>query len=144
MTGSTVGLRSRRSSFIRWSAGAIAVAFGLATVISGGRVLFGGPAARSSAGDIVPFVLMFNFGAGFAYVAAGLGAVARRTWAARLAQGLAVATVLVFVAFGVHMAMGGSYEMRTVGAMTVRSAFWVVQALVLSRLLTPKGSQPTD
>ena len=46
----------------------IAVIFGLLTIVSGGRALFGG----ADMGAVVPFVLWFNFLAGFAYVAAGL------------------------------------------------------------------------
>jgi hypothetical protein len=42
----------------------MAVLFGLLTVFSGGRTLFGGEAARLAAGAIVPFVLWFNFVAG--------------------------------------------------------------------------------
>ena len=119
----------------RWLAGGLAVAFGLATVMEGGVVLFGGPAARAEAGHVVPFVLMFNFGAGFVYVLGGLATLLRRRWAVWIAQALALSTVLVFAAFGVHVLSGGTYELRTLVAMTLRSAFWVAQALVLPRLL---------
>lgn len=50
-------------------ASGVAVVFGLATVISGGRALFGG----ADMGAVVPFVLWFNFVAGFAYLLAGIG-----------------------------------------------------------------------
>lgn len=67
------GARPRsRPSGGRWLLGGIAVVFGVATLIEGGNVLGGGPDARAEAGNVVPFVLMFNFGAGFAYVAGGL------------------------------------------------------------------------
>jgi len=58
-----------------WAAMAavVAVAFGIVTIIVGGKTLFGGPAERAAAGNIVPFVLWFNFIAGFAYVVAGCG-----------------------------------------------------------------------
>ena len=36
-------------------------------------MLFGGEAARAAAGQFMPFVLWFNFIAGFAYVVAGVG-----------------------------------------------------------------------
>lgn len=113
--------------------GALALAFGLATLVEGGHVLFGGPAARAEAGDIVPFVLIFNFSAGFLYVLAGVGALLRRAWAARVALLLAVGTLLVFAAFGLHVLRGGAFETRTVVAMTVRSAFWVTAAAALRR-----------
>ena len=48
---------------------------------------------------------------------------------------LAVATLVVFVAFGVHVLAGGAFELRTVIAMTLRSGFWVTQALLLPRVL---------
>ncbi len=44
----------------------IAVGFGLLTIKEGGAILFGGEAAQASAGNFVPFVLWFNFLAGFA------------------------------------------------------------------------------
>jgi hypothetical protein len=112
-----------------------AIAFGLLTIGSGGLTLFGSEAARRSAGDYVPFVLWFNFIAGFGYVAAGLGIWRMRRWAAVLAAVLAAATLLVFAAFGVHVLQGGAYEMRTVAAMTLRSTVWITIAwLCLHRL----------
>ena len=56
-----------------WMISLIAVGFGLLTIKSGGAILFGNDAARDAAGNYVPFVLWFNFLAGFAYVIAGAG-----------------------------------------------------------------------
>ncbi len=131
----TEGAPTRRSDAWRWLAGGLAVAFGLATIVEGGSVLLGGPAARAEAGHVVPFVLAFNFAAGFVYVAAGAATLAGRAWAAWLALALASSTLLVFAAFGVHVTQGGEFEARTVAAMTMRSAFWVVQSLTLPMLL---------
>ncbi len=114
--------------------GAVAILFGLLTIASGGRVLFGDAAARSAAGTVVPFVLWFNFAAGFAYVAAGLGLAARVSWAVWLSGAIAVATVLVFAGFGLHVWRGGTYELRTVGAMSLRSIVWIGIAITASRL----------
>lgn len=50
-----------------------AILFGLLTLKEGGFVLFFDGPAREAAGSYVPFVLWFNFSAGFAYVAAGIG-----------------------------------------------------------------------
>ncbi len=105
-----------------------AVVFGLLSIASGGRALFGGEAARQAVGAYVPFVLWFNFLAGFAYVVAGGGLWALRRWAVALAGLIALATVLVFAAFGVHVLTGGAYEMRTVAAMTLRSLVWMAIA----------------
>jgi hypothetical protein len=108
----------------------VAILFGALTVLSGGTALFGPAEARTALGDIVTFVLWFNFAAGFAYIAAGLGLFRRRKWALRLSVLIAVATALVFGAFGLHVLQGGPYEMRTVVAMTVRTAVWVAIAIV--------------
>jgi hypothetical protein len=114
-------------------AGPVALAFGALTVYSGGRVLFGPEAARVAAGSYVPFVLWFNFLAGFAYIAAGIGLALWRRWAIWLALGIAIATFLVFAAFGLHVAAGGAFEARTVLAMTLRSVFWAVVAALALR-----------
>src|SRR5665811_181370 len=88
----------------RWAiaAGILAVAFGVGTVFEGGRTLFGRPEIRESAGNIVPFVLWFNFIAAFAYLMAGLGLLLWKRWAAQLSAGIAIATLSVFAALGVH------------------------------------------
>ncbi len=103
---------------------AVAVLFGLATIATGGNALFGGEAARAAAGKAVPFVLWFNFSAGFAYVAAAFGLLWRQAWAIWLSIAILLATLAVFAAFGLHVWAGGTYEGRTVGAMVLRSLVW--------------------
>jgi hypothetical protein len=76
-------------------AAAVAVIFGLLTIVSGGRALFGGV----DMGAVVPFVLWFNFVAGFAYVLAGIGLLRGAGWAPLLSLAIATATVAVFAAF---------------------------------------------
>ena len=119
-----------------WLRGAsvLAVLFGLVTVKEGAAVLFGTEAARTAAGAYVPWVLWFNFLAGFAYVAAGLGLWWRQGWAAGLALGIALVTALVFAAFGVHVLNGGAYEARTMAAMALRTTVWLVIGVLAWRL----------
>jgi uncharacterized membrane protein (DUF2068 family) len=117
---------------------AIAVAFGLMTVSEGGTVLFGGEAARLAAGHYVPFVLWFNFLAGFIYVVAGAGLWAHRRWAVWLALSVAVGTAAVFAAFGIHVLLGGAFELRTVAAMSLRTTVWAVIYRHSSRRLSSK------
>jgi hypothetical protein len=114
---------------LKWLAMA-GLIFGLVTIVSGGRALFGSPEARAAVGHAVPFVLWFNFLAGSVYVVAGAGLLWRRAWATHLALFLAVSTLLVFGAFAGHVLGGGAFESRTVGAMIIRSSFWIVVALV--------------
>ena len=111
----------------------VAVLFGLLTIGSGGRALFGGAEARAAVGDAVPFVLWFNFLAGFAYVTAGVGLFLRRSWAVRLSMAILFATILVMVAFAAHLLFGGAYEMRTVAAMSLRTIFWGIIVAVALR-----------
>ena len=83
----------------------------------------------------MPFVLWFNFVAGFAYVVCGLGLWKRQRWSVPLAVFIAVATGLVFTAFGVHASSGGAYEARTVGAMVLRMLLWTGIAAIAHRAL---------
>ena len=106
--------------------GSVAVLFGLLTIKVGGTVLFGDDAAREAAGKYIPFVLAFNFSAGFAYVVAGAGLFAMKRWAAVLAGVIAIANLFVFVALGIHVFMGGEHETRTVLAMIFRTVVWGV------------------
>ena len=114
----------------------IAVGFGLLTIKEGGAILFGGEAAQASAGNFVPFVLWFNFLAGFAYVIAGAGLWLRHRWAVWLAVVIAAATAFAFAAFGAHVYAGGAYEMRTVIAMSVRTLVWGAIAAISWRGLS--------
>ncbi len=113
----------------------IAIGFGLLTLKEGGTVLFGGEAARAAAGHYVPYVLWFNFLAGFAYVAAGAGLWLRQRWAVWLAAAIALATAIMFAVLGVHIASGGAYEQRTVIAMSMRTLVWTVIAIIAWRAL---------
>ena len=83
----------------------VAIVFGLATVISGGSALFG----EADMAAVVPFVLWFNFVAGFAYLLAGFG-----LW------------------------RGGAYESRTMAAMILRLGIWATIATVAAKIRWPR------
>jgi len=114
---------------------AVALVFGALTVVSGGTAIFGPATATDVLGNLVPFVLWFNFLAGFAYVAAGLGLLLRKDWAVGLSLALFVATFLILVGFAVPVVTGGPYEMRTVGALLLRTTVWAVIAFYARRAL---------
>ena len=115
-----------RSDLTLRVAGGVAVVFGVLTVFSGGRALLG----STDMGAVVPFVLWFNTLAGLAYVVAGLGLWKGWRMACPLSLAIFTATLLVFAAFGLHIAQGGAFEMRTVFAMVFRCTVWGGIALV--------------
>ena len=120
----------------------VAVLFGLLTIISGGRILFDAE-VQQLAGNYMPFVLWFNFLAGFAYVIAGIGLWLRQRWALWLSFAIAAATLLVFAAFGIQIWAGGAYEMRTVGAMALRAVIWLLIAAVAYGTLANQQARVT-
>jgi len=119
----------QRSIRVRVSA-LVALGFGLLTLKEGGTILFGDEAARAAAGSYVPFVLWFNFVAGFFYITAGVGLLLQQRWAVWLAAAIAVTTALAFAALGLHIYSGEAYEQRTVIAMSLRTVVWVVITVV--------------
>lgn len=119
---------SQRSIGI-WIFSLLAAAFGLLTLKSGGEVLFIDGEGRLAAGNYVPFVLWFNFSAGFVYIITAIGLWKMRPWSAQLSFLLAMSTLIIFAAFGLHIVNGGEYEMRTVFAMSLRSIVWIVIAV---------------
>jgi len=123
-------------SQVNWpmkTAAGVAIVFGVLTILSGGRVLFGGEVAQEAAGNAVSFVLWFNFLSGFIYVLAGVGIAMLRRWAVWVAILLTVSIAVVFALFALHISGGGAFEMRTVGAMTLRLIVWAAIAIVAGR-----------
>jgi hypothetical protein len=135
-----MALKRQRGVWI-WTLSLVAIGFGLLTIKEGGMTLSGDEAAVTAAGNYVPFVLWFNFVAGFAYVIAGAGLWMQQRWAVWLAIAIVAATALVFAAFGAHVISGGLYEKRTVIAMSLRTLVWLVIATIAWRRVAVKGIQ---
>ena len=111
----------------------IAAVFGFVTIYSGGMALFGGEQAAAAVGNAVPIVLWFNFCAGFLYILCAVGLFLRMAWAGPLAWMIAIATLIVFSIFLVLVLGGTAFEWRTVGAMALRSGFWLGLAFAMSQ-----------
>lgn len=126
----------------RWvgAAALFAILFGTLTIISGGSTLFNAE-AQQLAGNYVGFVLWFNFLAGFAYVIAGVGLWTLQRWSMWLSFSIAAATLIVFAAFGLHILSGGSYEMRTVAALSLRTIVWLTISAVAYKNQNPTVQQ---
>ena len=123
-------MSTKKRMLMIWPSMIIAIIFGIMTIKSGAAVLFFDGEARLAAGNYVDFVLWFNFLAGFLYIVAGVGLWIKKSWAANLAIIIAILTLLVFSALGVHILLDGSYEIRTIVAMTLRSVIWITIAIV--------------
>ena len=119
----------------------VAFVFGALTIKSGGSVIFIDGPARLAAGNYVNFVVWFNFIAGFLYIIAGIGFLLNKSWTTKLATTIAGATLVVFTAFGIHILMDGSYEMRTVIAMSLRSVIWISFAFAAYSLTKRTNNQ---
>ncbi len=120
--------------------GGAAIAFGAVTVLSGGAVLLGPQSVQDAAGDIVRPVVWFNALSGLAYVVAGAGIIRRRAWAGPLSRAIAVAIALMLGILVAMILAGSAWEPRTLLAMLVRLAFWIIAALVALRSgLRPVG-----
>jgi hypothetical protein len=102
----------------------VAILFGIATINEGGTVLFT-QEGKIEAGNFVPFVLWFNFVAGFLYILTGIMLFKLKTGSRLFSIAIAIATIFVFIIFGAHIFNGGAYELRTVVAMTLRSGLWI-------------------
>jgi len=111
----------------------IALAFGVLTIVAGGMALFGSEPAQAAVGNYVPFVLWFNFFAGFAYLLCGTALLLRARWAAWLAVLIAAATIVVAGGFVWHVLAGGAFEMRTAVALALRIAIWTTIATIAMR-----------
>jgi hypothetical protein len=78
-------------------------------------------------------VLWFNFLAGFACLFAGVGLFMQKHWAAWMSIFIAIATIVIFVLFGLHILNEGVYEVRTVAAMSLRTVVWALIAMFAYR-----------
>lgn len=133
----TLTMETTRQTARSRALGGVAGVFGLVTLAAAGNVLFGPAAVQNLAGDIVPFVVWFNFCAGFAYLAAAIGLWTARPWGHRLAKVIAVATLVAGLGFALVALAGEPVEPRTGAALALRTAVWAL----LARLSVPrKGS----
>lgn len=105
------------------------IIFGLATLKEGGTALFT-EAGKIKAGNYVPLVLWHNFIAGFFYLIAGIALFMQKSCTKRVSSLIAGTSILALIYLAVHIINGNAYEMRTVIAMTFRTAFWATIALI--------------
>lgn len=122
----------------------LAIVFGMITIKAGGSVLFS-EAARDQAGNIIPFILWFNFIAGFFYILTGAGVMFYRRIAIYLAIAITVSSALFFIGLLITIQFGQPYEIRTVYAMLFRLSLWAILTVFILRLYhSKKPLEPHD
>ncbi|WP_374390961.1 hypothetical protein [Tabrizicola sp.] len=119
----------------RWTrpAALAAAVFGALTILSGGLVLFGTEAARQAAGNAVPFVVIFNTAAGFAYLVAAAALWRNHPSARWIALAIGLSTLAVLAGFVLVALTGTPVEPRTAIALPVRAGFWLAIAWATDR-----------
>lgn len=111
----------------------VGLVFGVLTVVSGGLPSLGQRRRRTPSEISFPSCCGSTSWPATPYVAAGLGLFLRQDWAVGLSLALFVATFLILVGFALHVATGGLYEMRTVGALLLRTTVWAAIAFYARR-----------
>ena len=114
-----------------------AAAFGALTIFSGGMVLFGPKAAQDAAGNAVPFVVIFNTAAGFAYLIGAYLLWRNHPLARWIALAIGVATLIVLAGFALAALTGTAVELRTALALPFRAGVWLLIAWALGRQTQP-------
>lgn len=114
--------------------------FGLLTLLSGGLALFGPEDVRARFGDTVSFVLIFNFFAGFAYIAIGICFWQRSGWTFWASAVVLGATAITLTAFLLHLGLGGAYEIRTLIALPFRTLVLALVTWIAYRHLANRNS----
>lgn len=127
---STVGSRTK---LVRRILAGVAIAFGLLTIVEGGKVLAG-----ADPGYVVfrP-LLIYNATMGLAYVAAGivmLWSIEKGRFAAAI---IFLLNLLVLVAIGYLYAKGHAVAFDSVRAMTLRTVVWLALFVGLAWLGRP-------
>ncbi len=108
----------------------VGIVFGLATIKSGGSVIFIDGSFRKSVGNYISFIVWFNFLFGFVYLAASAGLWYQKRWAVWVSLLIASATLIAFGVLIIYIVSGGLYELRTIYAMIFRFTVWLLISIV--------------
>lgn len=119
-----------RVRIVQILAAAVAVLFGVATLVAGGRVLLGSDPGY----EVFRPLLIYNTAMGVAYLAAGI-TIWRSVNAGRYAAGaIFLLNLLVLVGLLVVDRSGGAVAVESLRAMTLRTVVWLVLVLAVSWL----------
>ena len=117
------------SNVAQRSAAVVAILFGLATLVAGGRVLMG----YSDPGYVVyQPLLIYNTAMGFAYVAAGVAIWVSRQRGKYAAFAIFLFNIAVLLGVVFLYANGGAVAVDSVRAMAFRTSVWLALFVVLA------------
>ena len=120
----------RTVRIVRILAAGIAVLFGVATLLAGGRVLLGSDPGY----EVFRPLLVYNTAMGVAYLAAGI-AIWRSVNAGRYAAGVIfLLNLFVLVGIVVIYRSGGAVAVDSLRAMTLRTVVWLALFIAASWL----------
>ena len=112
-------------------------AFAALTFFLSTSIIFDLFGVRAKQGDYVLFIVITNLLCSLIYFVAVYGFIKQKNWTALL-LGLALSLlIIVFAYFTIYINNGGTYEVKTYGAMMFRIAVTAVFT-VLAYFLTPK------
>ncbi len=128
---------SSGAALVRGAAAAVALLFGVLTVVAGGRVLLG-----SDPGYVVfrP-LLIYNTIMGVAYVAAGVLLLVNPSRGRQAAGAIFLLNLLALIGIVLVYRTGGAVAFDSLRAMSLRTVVWLVIFLA-ARWLVPRGDSP--
>lgn len=106
-------------------------AFALVTLFMSSSVIFDWFGIREMEGNYVPFIVWANLIAAFLYLGSAYGLLKSKRWAFWVLTGTAVILFISVIGLFVHINLGGSFEMKTVGAMVFRIVLTVIFAILV-------------
>lgn len=117
---------------------AILFAFGLVTLFLSTSIIFDLFGIRAKEGNYVLFIVWANFIVSIIYLFAAYGFLKSKKWTTTLLSASALVLVLALIGLFIHIATGGIYETKTIGAMIFRIALTLIFAYTAYHSITKK------
>jgi hypothetical protein len=107
-------------------AAAILLAFGLLTLFLSTSIIFDLFDIRAKEGNYVLFIVWANFISSIIYLFAAFGFCKNKKWTTTILAASVLLLVLALIGLFIHIATGGIYETKTVGAMIFRISLTLI------------------
>ncbi|MBK7651868.1 MAG: hypothetical protein IPJ20_15650 [Flammeovirgaceae bacterium] len=107
-------------------AAAILLAFGLLTLFLSTSIIFDLFDIRAKEGNYVLFIVWANFISSIIYLFAVYGFCKNKKWTTPILAASVLLLVLALIGLFIHIATGGIYETKTVGAMIFRISLTLI------------------